>query len=70
MVFTANRDSHSIVTLGIKPPIDIPRFVRLVPVTWTGAICLRMELYGCPYGMSSIIIIIIIIIIPYSEAVV
>ncbi|XP_067020488.1 macrophage mannose receptor 1-like [Acropora muricata] len=49
LVFIANRDSHSIVTLAIKPPIDIPRFVRLVPIIWTGAICLRMELYGCPY---------------------
>ncbi|XP_015760775.1 PREDICTED: macrophage mannose receptor 1-like [Acropora digitifera] len=48
-VFIANRDSHSIVTLAIKPPIDIPRFIRLVPIIWTGAICLRMELYGCPY---------------------
>ncbi|XP_015776212.1 PREDICTED: uncharacterized protein LOC107354273 [Acropora digitifera] len=48
-VFIANRDSDSIVTSAIKPPIDIPRFIRLVPIIWTGAICLRMELYGCPY---------------------
>ncbi|XP_074624200.1 uncharacterized protein LOC141882148 isoform X4 [Acropora palmata] len=48
-VFIANRDADSIVTSAIKPPIDIPRFIRLVPIIWTGAICLRMELYGCPY---------------------
>ncbi|XP_044179085.1 uncharacterized protein LOC114946811 isoform X1 [Acropora millepora] len=48
-VFIANQDSDSIVTSAIKPPIDIPRFIRLVPIIWTGAICLRMELYGCPY---------------------
>ena len=62
-VFIANRDSDSIITSAIKPPIDIPRFIRLVPIIWTGFMCLRMELYGCPYGMSSIIITIIISII-------
>ena len=60
-VFIANKDSDSIVTSAIKPPIDIPRFIRLVPIIWTGAICLRMELYGCPYGMSSTVVILLLL---------
>ena len=49
-VFVANRDVNSAVTSAVKPSVDT-RLIRLVPVSWTGSICLRMELYGCPFGM-------------------
>ena len=48
-VFVANRDATSVVTLNLKPSMAT-RFVRLVPVSWRNFICVRLELYGCPYG--------------------
>jgi len=42
-------------------PAIIARFIKIKPKTWTNAITLRVELYGCYDGIIGIIIIIIII---------
>ena len=49
-VFVANRDANSVVTLSVQPTVDT-RLIRIVPGSWTGSLCVRMEFYGCPYGM-------------------
>ncbi|XP_068726517.1 macrophage mannose receptor 1-like [Montipora capricornis] len=51
-VFIANRDANSIVTFAITPTVNA-RLIRLVPITWKGSICLRMELYGCPFACET-----------------
>lgn len=51
-VFTANRDANSVVASAIKPPVDT-RLIRIVPVSWTGSLCIRMEFYGCPYACET-----------------
>ena len=48
-VFVANRDASSVVTFSLKPTVDT-RLIRIVPSTWTGSLCMRIEFYGCPFG--------------------
>ncbi|XP_073259033.1 uncharacterized protein [Porites lutea] len=56
-VFAGNKDSDSVVTQDLNPPITA-RFLRILPTKWNNRISLRMELYGCaacfaPLGMEN-----------------
>ena len=44
--FIGNSDSDTIVKYQLQP--FVARFVKLIPKSWNGWICLRWELYGCP----------------------
>ena len=44
--FTGNTDRNTIVRYNLNPPITA-RFIRFRPVSWTGHISMRAELYGC-----------------------
>lgn len=35
----------------LSPPIKA-RVVEIHPLTWSGAICMRVEVYGCPAGIA------------------
>lgn len=56
--FTGNTDRNTIVRYNLNPPITA-RFIRFRPVSWTGHISMRAELYGCfskclkPLGVQS-----------------
>ena len=41
-----NSDGHSIKDVILAESIHA-RFVRIYPLTWSGMICLRAEVYGC-----------------------
>ncbi|XP_078348187.1 uncharacterized protein LOC144633234 isoform X3 [Oculina patagonica] len=45
-VFQGNSDRYTLATEVIDPPI-VAQYVRVKPKTWSGAICMRMEFYGC-----------------------
>jgi hypothetical protein len=51
-IFTGNSDQNTVVTNVLDPPITA-RYIRLLPKTWEGHISLRLELYGCPKGISN-----------------
>lgn len=51
-VFVANRDANSVVTFSLKPTVDT-RLIRIVPSTWTGSLCMRIEFYGCPFACQT-----------------
>eukprot|EP00057_Strongylocentrotus_purpuratus_P014292 XP_011668766.1 PREDICTED: uncharacterized protein LOC590339 [Strongylocentrotus purpuratus] len=44
-IFTGNVDRNTIVTSTLPVP-QVCRYVRLMPVSWSGQISLRMEIYG------------------------
>ena len=46
-IFDGNANEHEVVTRTFLLPF-VAKFVRIRPVTWEKAICLRIELYGCP----------------------
>jgi len=46
----ANFELASTILNTLSPPI-IARFIKIKPKTWTNAITLRVELYGCYDGM-------------------
>ena len=52
-IFQGNRDRYTVATEGIAPPI-IAQYVRLKPKTWNGAICMRIEFYGCTEGKRAL----------------
>ena len=41
-----NSDRSTIVVNWFAPPFAA-RYVRVVPKTYTGAVCMRMDLFGC-----------------------
>lgn len=47
-VFTANSDSGTVVENDFEPVLA--RYVRLEPISWNLAICLRWEVYGCMHS--------------------
>lgn len=47
--FDGNKDQFKVVSHLLKYPIVI-RFIRIVPITWNGAIALRADFYGCKSG--------------------
>ncbi|XP_078378069.1 uncharacterized protein LOC144661244 [Oculina patagonica] len=51
-VFVANRDANSVVTLSVQPAVDT-RLIRIVPGSWTGSLCMRLEFYGCPFACQT-----------------
>ncbi|CAH3127383.1 unnamed protein product [Pocillopora meandrina] len=52
VVFPANHDANSVVTKSVKPTVNT-RLIRIVPSSWTGSLCMRMELYGCPIACQT-----------------
>ncbi|XP_013384723.1 proprotein convertase subtilisin/kexin type 5-like [Lingula anatina] len=46
LIFDANSDRNTIVTVTLTPPI-FAQYLRLNPVTWHNRIALRMEMVGC-----------------------
>ena len=47
--FDGNMDQFTVVSYLLKHLI-ITRFIRIIPVTWHGAIGLRADFYGCISG--------------------
>lgn len=48
-VIEANKNAYASVINDLHPPI-ITRYVRLIPITrLSTAVCMRVELYGCPW---------------------
>ncbi|KAJ8024723.1 putative carboxypeptidase X1 [Holothuria leucospilota] len=43
-VFVANKDSDS-VKINVMHPFIVTRYIRIIPKSWTGHICLRAEIY-------------------------
>ncbi|XP_062370855.1 coagulation factor V [Cinclus cinclus] len=50
-VFLGNANSNGHVKNFFNPPI-LSRFIRIVPKTWYRGIALRVELYGCEFGVG------------------
>lgn len=46
-IFDGNFNEHEVVTRAFLFPF-VAKSVRIWPVAWEKAICLRIELYGCP----------------------
>ncbi|XP_074617347.1 uncharacterized protein LOC141876569 [Acropora palmata] len=44
--FNGNTDGSSVVRHWLKPRFNA-RYVRFVPILWTGQLCMRVEIYGC-----------------------
>ncbi|XP_029198702.2 uncharacterized protein LOC114963633 [Acropora millepora] len=44
--FNGNTDGSSVVRHWLKPRFNA-RYVRFVPILWTGELCMRVEIYGC-----------------------
>ena len=47
--FDGNTDQFMVVSHFLKKAI-IARFIRIVPLTWYGAVTLRADFYGCKSG--------------------
>lgn len=47
--FYANKDNFNVVTNWFSQRFRA-RYIRIVPLEWNNAICLRAELYGCDNG--------------------
>ncbi|XP_078383333.1 uncharacterized protein LOC144665923 [Oculina patagonica] len=45
-VFNGNSESNMMVVNGIKET-QLTRYVRFLPITWYGHVCMRVEVYGC-----------------------
>lgn len=45
-LFTGNKDRDTTVLHLFKTPV-VARYVRFVPETWSGKICMRVQIYGC-----------------------
>ncbi|XP_048586568.1 uncharacterized protein LOC5507114 isoform X2 [Nematostella vectensis] len=57
-IFQANKDRDSVAKLLLQTETAV-RYLRLMPVTWHGHVCLRLEIKGCeadrytPLGMTN-----------------
>ncbi|XP_078346606.1 uncharacterized protein LOC144631897 [Oculina patagonica] len=49
--FNGNTDQYKVVSHLVKNPI-ITRYIRIIPVSWQGAIALRADFYGCKSGFD------------------
>lgn len=48
-VIEGNKNTYALVTNYLHPPV-ITRYVRLLPITkLSTTVCMRVELYGCPW---------------------
>ena len=47
--FEGNTDQYMVVSHLLKKPI-VTRYIRIIPVSWQGAIALRTDFYGCKSG--------------------
>uniref|UniRef100_A0A3Q2EES7 receptor protein-tyrosine kinase n=1 Tax=Cyprinodon variegatus TaxID=28743 RepID=A0A3Q2EES7_CYPVA len=47
-VLEGNKDTYGVSSNDLKPAI-IARFVRVIPVSRATTVCMRVELYGCPW---------------------
>lgn len=45
-LFTGNKDRSTTVLHLFSTPV-VARYVRFVPETWSGNICMRVQIYGC-----------------------
>ncbi|KAL9982726.1 hypothetical protein ACROYT_G004810 [Oculina patagonica] len=45
-VFTGNSDRGTVVSHVLNPPI-VAQYVRVLPLTWTNHISMRLDFYGC-----------------------
>ena len=45
-LFTGNKDRSTTVLHLFSTPV-VARYVRFVPETWSGKICMRVQIYGC-----------------------
>lgn len=53
-MLNGNVNEQEVVTETFVHPF-VAMFIRIRPVAWQKAICLRIELYGCPGNVSYII---------------
>ena len=54
--FFGNEDGSTIVKNKLTPAIEA-RYVRIIPTAYVNGICMRFELYGCPFSKSSFVFI-------------
>lgn len=54
--FPGNSNADSVVLHKLQHP-EITRYIRIVPLDWnpSGRIGLRLETYGCPYGLFGLL---------------
>ncbi|XP_031575042.1 uncharacterized protein LOC116308701 [Actinia tenebrosa] len=45
--FTANNDTNTIVKNILPEPITLVKYIRVIPVSWSNATGMRIEVYGC-----------------------
>lgn len=55
--FPGNSNADSVVLHKLQHAV-IARYIRIVPLDWnpSGRIGLRLETYGCPYGLSGLLL--------------
>lgn len=55
--FPGNSNADSVVLHKLQHPV-IARYIRIVPLDWnpSGRIGLRLETYGCPYGLFGLLL--------------
>eukprot|EP00794_Sanderia_malayensis_P003261 gene3261-3742_t len=47
-IFSGNSFPDSVVFHAFTKPVT-GRYIRFMPLKWSGSICMRVEVYGCPY---------------------
>ena len=45
-IFDGAFDQDTVVAIDLEPPV-LGRYFRVVPLSWSGGIALRMEFVGC-----------------------
>lgn len=55
--FPGNSNADSVVLHKLQHPV-ITRYIRIAPLDWnpSGRIGLRLETYGCPYGLFGLLL--------------
>jgi len=52
-LFTGNKDRNTTVLHLFSTPV-VARYVRFLPETWSGKICMRVQIYGCAVNTSCV----------------
>ena len=46
-LFFGNNDKHTPAISQFMEPV-VARYIRILPQSWNGTMCMRMEVMGCP----------------------
>ena len=49
-IFQGNENSETVKIFVLHLDSIFARYIRINPRTWNNSICLRTEIYGCPYN--------------------